>query len=91
MVELHYIGATWCAPCKVAKPQVEALAKKYGLILTMFDYDEMEEEVKDTVKKLPTVRILEKGFPVKEITTQHADMLEMWLQANVRVNTTDDF
>jgi thiol-disulfide isomerase/thioredoxin len=90
-MELHYIGASWCVPCKLVKPRVEELAKKYGLPLTLWDYDEMEEEQRDSVKKLPTVRILQESVLVKEITTQHADLLELWLQTNVRVNTTDDF
>jgi thiol-disulfide isomerase/thioredoxin len=90
-MELVYIGATWCAPCRTVKPLVTALAHKFGVPLTVLDYDEMEEADKDAVKKLPTIRILQNGKVVQEIITAHADMLEMWLRTNVRVNLTEDF
>ena len=69
----------------------ELLAHKFTVPIQFMDYDEMEEEEKDTVKKLPTLRILQDSILVKEITAAHADMLEIWLRTNVRVNTTEDF
>ena len=86
-----YIGASWCAPCKTVKPLAEVLAHKFGVPITFLDYDEMEEAEKDDVKKLPTIRILQDDTVVQTIITAHADMLEMWLRANVRVNATEDF
>jgi thiol-disulfide isomerase/thioredoxin len=88
---LVYIGASWCAPCKTVKPLAEVLAHKFGVPITFLDYDEMEEAEKDDVKKLPTIRILQDDTVVQTIITAHADMLEMWLRANVRVNATEDF
>ena len=90
-MELVYIGASWCSPCRTVKPLVTILAHKYSIDLTIKDYDEMDETEKESVQKLPTIRILEDGKVVKEITTAHADMLEMWLRTHVRVNATDDF
>jgi thiol-disulfide isomerase/thioredoxin len=91
MTSIQYIGATWCAPCKTVKPIAESLAHKFAVPIEFLDYDEMEENNKESVMKLPTIRCLQDGRIVKEITTAHADMLEMWLRTNVRVNATDDF
>jgi thiol-disulfide isomerase/thioredoxin len=90
-IRIEYIGATWCAPCRIAKPLVSILAHKFACSLEEHDYDEMEEEQRSTIMKLPTVRIWKDSVLVKEITTQHADMLEIWLKSNVRVNTDEDF
>lgn len=90
-ITIEYIGATWCGPCKTVKPVAEVLAHKFAVPIAFLDYDEMEEEEKDTVKKLPTVHIRQAGNIVNTITTAHGDMLEMWLRTNVRVNATEDF
>jgi thiol-disulfide isomerase/thioredoxin len=88
---VEYIGASWCGPCKTVKPVAELLAHKFSVPIAFLDYDEMEEEEKDAVKKLPTIHILQDETVVHTIMTAHADMLEMWLRNNVRVNGTDDF
>ena len=69
----------------------DLLAHKFGVPITFLDYDELEEEEKDAVKKLPTIHIRQDTVVVNTITTAHADMLEMWLRTNVRVNATEDF
>lgn len=91
MLTIEYYGAGWCAPCKLVKPVAEVLCRKYAITLNSHDYDDMEEEEKNTILKLPTIRIFKDGQCIHEITTQHTDQLESWLQNNVRVNTTDDF
>lgn len=88
---IEYIGALWCAPCRTVKPVAELLAHKFGVPIVFLEYDELEETDKDAVKKLPTLRIRQGDLVVKEITTAHTDMLEVWLRTNVRVNATDDF
>ncbi len=90
-MSIQYIGATWCGPCKTVKPLVSVLAHKFSISATFLDYDEMEEEEKADVKKLPTIRILQEGGVVLEITTNHADTLELWLRKHVRVNGDEDF
>jgi thiol-disulfide isomerase/thioredoxin len=92
---IQYYGAVWCNPCKAAKPLVENLCKKFGVKMEMFDYDtDLEDEVKDTITKLPTIRVCDtsqQNKKVLEITTKHAETLESWLTANVRLETSDDF
>jgi thiol-disulfide isomerase/thioredoxin len=90
-IRIEYIGATWCAPCRIAKPLVSILAYKFACSLEEYDYDEMEEDAKSNISKLPTVRIWKDSVLQTEITTQHADMLELWLKSNVRVHTEEDF
>ena len=53
--EITYIGAKWCKSCKVIQPQIEELAKKYGVPVKHLDYDMMEEEDQKDVGKVPTV------------------------------------
>jgi thiol-disulfide isomerase/thioredoxin len=88
---MQYIGASWCGPCKTVKPLVAGSAHKFTIPTTFLDYDEMEEEDKSNVQKLPTIRIFQGAERVLEITTNHADVLELWLRKHVRVNGDDDF
>lgn len=93
-MRVEYIGAAWCAPCKTTKPRVEELCKKYGAELVTYDYDDdLDDELKAEVKKLPTVRVYadHNNVLTAEFITQQADQLEKWLSANVRVMTTEDF
>ena len=46
-IAIEYIGASWCAPCKIAKPLAEVLAHKFAVPIAFLDYDEMEEEEGD--------------------------------------------
>ena len=94
MVRVEYIGAAWCAPCKAIKPRVEQMCKNYGIELCVFDYDEdLTDEQRDGVKKLPTVRLYadDDNVLTAEFITQQADQLEKWLGSNVCVMPTDDF
>ncbi len=84
-----YIGASWCAPCRTVKPLIQDLAKKFGIPLILQDYDEMEEEEREKVRKLPTVRIM--SDTIVEITSNHVDTLDIWLRKNVRVIAEEDF
>ena len=88
---IEYIGASWCGPCRTVKPLVTVLAHKFACSLEEHDYDELEEEAKANVSKLPTVRVWESGELQTEIVTRHAELLEIWLKNHVRVNTVDDF
>ena len=93
-MRVEYIGAAWCAPCKTTKPRVEELCKKYSMELVIYDYDDdLDDEAKACVKKLPTVRVYDNddNVPTVEFITQQADQLEKWLSANVRVMMTEDF
>jgi thiol-disulfide isomerase/thioredoxin len=91
-IVIVYIGAEWCGPCKTTKPQVIETCKKYGIDLVIYDYDEdLTEDDKSDVKKLPTVRVVRNTKIIEEFITQQHSQLEKWLAENVRVKPTDDF
>ena len=90
MYELEYIGAAWCAPCKIVKPKVLMQAAKYAITVKTYDIDDDVEKIDvDAVKKLPTLRVIEDGKVVAEFITRHNDQLEEFLSKNVKPATTD--
>ncbi len=92
MTTIHYIGASWCATCKVIKPKTEELAKKYGVGLTCFDYDkDLDEEEQAKISKVPTLRIFKESTLVAEFSVAQVVSLEHWLMSNVVLSTADDF
>jgi thiol-disulfide isomerase/thioredoxin len=93
-IRIEYIGAAWCAPCKVVKPVVGEMAHRFGVPAVFLDYDEdLEEEQRDAVKKLPTIRVFGVGDSgMTEITTKHAEALEALLkEMPLRVSADEDF
>jgi thiol-disulfide isomerase/thioredoxin len=88
---IQYFGAQWCKPCQEVKPFVIELCKKHGFDLKLFDYDEMTDEEKETISKLPTIRICEGESRLCEITKNHKQTLEDWIVENVRVIPNEDF
>lgn len=92
MIELIYIGAVWCTTCKTIKPALVELCKKFSVTMKSFDYDnDLEEEEKETITKVPTVRICEDGKMVAEFNVQQVKSTEAWCNANIKFETTEDF
>lgn len=87
-----YIGAKWCVPCKVIKPAVQDLAKKFQVPMIVKDFDDdLTEEERETVAKLPTLRIYDdKNALIKEFLEDKVKAITDWLQ-NTLLTTTDDF
>lgn len=51
-----YLGAEWCGPCKVIKPQL----KQSGLAITYVDVDQQPDMAsKYSVRSIPTIVALE--------------------------------
>jgi len=89
-MEIQYIGAKWCSTCKTIKPATEALAKRFAISLRCFDLDEdLTEDEKDTIKKVPTLRIFKDGRQVEEYNTNQVKSLEAYLATNVILRTED--
>jgi len=88
--ELEYIGATWCAPCKIVKPKVLEQAAKYAIPIKTYDINEDVEKIDvDAVKKLPTLRVIKNGEVVAEFITKHNDQLEEFLSKTIKPATSD--
>lgn len=90
MFKIVYIGASWCGSCKVIKPAAQELAKKFGVEWEEQDYDEMEEDAKGEITKVPTIQIYEDSKKVQEYNMKQVESLEQWLSKSVSL-ATDDF
>jgi thiol-disulfide isomerase/thioredoxin len=89
-VTIEYIGAEWCKSCKTIFPKVETLAKKFSIELQSKDFDiDLQENEKETVSKLPTVRIHKESKVIQEYSTNQVASLETWLQKNTTLNDSD--
>lgn len=90
--ELVYIGAAWCGTCKTIKPQLEDLCKKFSVSMKILDYDkDLTEEEKETVTKVPTVRICVDGTPCVEFNNRQVVSTEIWFSEHVTLTATEDF
>jgi thioredoxin 1 len=84
-----YIGATWCGPCKRIQPQIEELAKRYGVPIRLLDLDEMEEKDKEMITKVPTIVTFVNEKQSARYETNHVASVTEWLSKNVSLTTTD--
>lgn len=91
-ITVVYIGAKWCSTCKTIKPAVEQLTRRFGVGLTVLDYDTDFEEgdEKDAITKVPTLRVQCDGIQVAEWNVGQVASLEAWLQANVAIAVADE-
>lgn len=81
--EVVLISATWCARCKLIKPDVEVVCRNVDAIFSIVDYDDLEEDdpVKKSVVALPTIRMRRgdgewTSYKPSELETWRASMLE---------------
>ena len=89
--EIVYIGAKWCGTCKVIKPATLELGKTFGINVILKDFDDdLTEEEKEVVTKVPTLRILNDNVQIQEWNMKQLDSLKNWLTANVPLQS-DDF
>ncbi len=88
-----YIGASWCKTCKEIKPATESLASQFSTPLSIMDYDDdLDETEQATIKKVPTLRILDAtGTQIMEWNMNQVASLKEWLTTNIHVGSADDF
>lgn len=90
-MEVVYIGATWCKTCKVIKPEITELCRKFNVSLKTLDLDEdLEESEQATIRKVPTIRILKDGKLVETFDVNQTKSTEMYLSMNVGIGTKGD-
>ncbi len=65
------------------QPQIEELAKKYGVPVKHIDYDEMEEESQKDVGKVPTVYMFKNGEKHSKYDSNQVASVGKWLEDNV--------
>ena len=90
-VKIQYYGADWCGACKKIKPRVEELTRLFSVPLHIINYDSLTDSERESISKLPTIRVCRPGIVMVEFITRHTEQLEAWLKSNVRVNTDEDF
>jgi len=86
---LRYIGATWCATCKVIKPKAEELCKKFSITMDTFDLEELDDDEANTITKVPTLQIISDNKIVETWNQSQLKNLEEWLSKNVSLKTED--
>ena len=86
---LRYIGATWCATCKVIKPKAEELCKKFSIAMDTFDLEELDEDEANVVTKVPTLLMTKDNKVVETWNQNQLKSLEEWLTKNISLKTED--
>jgi len=79
MKKLMYLGAEWCGPCKVIKPQL----KQSGLDITFVDVDQQPDiAAKYSIRSIPTILALESDKMVGKLvgTTITVDAVKQLLK-----------
>jgi len=71
------------------QPQIDDLAKKYGVPIKHIDYDDMEEEEQKDVGKVPTVYLYKNGVQDAKYESNQLVNVTTWLQANVSLSEGD--
>jgi len=84
-MEIVYIGAVWCSTCKVIKPKTLELGKLYGIQVRELDYDDLNDEEKAEISKVPTLRIIRNGNTEATWNVNQVAQLTAWLQMNVEL------
>jgi len=89
-MEIVYIGAHWCSPCRVIKPQIEEICKKFSVPFKALDYDDdLDDEGRETIQKVPTIRIFFKAIKAAEFNTAQVANTEAWLRAHIKLDDAD--
>ena len=91
MYTIVYVGAKWCGTCKLIKPNVEKLARRYNVPITCLDYDyDLTDEEQMQYSRIPTVSVLNNTETIQKYDVAQVLSLEKWLSMNVKVSTTSD-
>lgn len=86
-VALLDVWATWCGPCKMIAPVVEALSEEFADKAEFFKAD--AEENPDVAKKLrvmsiPNIMLFKNGkVAARHVGFQSADELREWFKSNL--------
>ena len=86
-VALLDVWATWCGPCKMIAPVVEALSEEFADRAEFFKADAEENPglaKKLRVMSIPNIVIMKEGkVTARHVGFQDAEELRAWFEANV--------
>ena len=63
-IQIHYLTAAWCAPCKALKPEAKKLAEQYGALFLEVDIDTMSgpNYLGVPIQSAPTIFVIEGDY-----------------------------
>ena len=86
-VALLDVWATWCGPCKMIAPVVDALSEEFADRAEFFKADAEENPglaKKLRVMSIPNIVIMKEGkVTARHVGFQDAEELRAWFEANV--------
>ncbi len=86
-VALLDVWATWCGPCKMIAPVVEALSEEFADRAEFYKADAEENPglaKKLRVMSIPNIVIMKEGkVTARHVGFQDAEELRAWFEANV--------
>ena len=92
MITIKYVGASWCKPCKIVKPEVEKVCARFKIDLTIKDFDDdLSESEQSEITKLPSIFIYDESAIIKVIVTNHIEQLTNILSEIFGVGKDEDF
>lgn len=69
MLQVVYVSATWCGPCKLFAPVVEQVSRETGVNVTKMDADAQASQVQSLgVRSVPTVIFIKNGQEVQRVS-----------------------
>ena len=86
---IRYIGAAWCVTCKVIKPKIEELCKKFSLDLKICELEELDDNEANMISKVPTVKVIQDAKVIVSWNQNQLKNFEEWCATNIKLETTD--
>ena len=92
MISIKYVGASWCRPCKIVKPEVEKLCERFKIVLVIKDFDDdLSESEQSEIIKLPSIFVYDESAIIKVIVTNHIEQLSNFLSDAFGISKDEDF
>ena len=76
MKQILYFTATWCGPCKILKPKIQAMQSQ--LPITILDVDSNAEAVgKYSIRNVPTIIVAKNGTEVGRLIGNNISIVKL--------------
>lgn len=83
MTQILYFSTTWCGPCKMFKPTVQAVAAETGTAIQYVDAELMKESANQyNISSVPTIVVVKDGIEIY----RHSGILDKRQLASLFLN-----